>query len=359
MGNVYLARLAMVIGGLGSALLFLQLGIPLPWILGPMLWTAMLKLRYPAQVFFPRGLRNLFLIPLGYNIGAYVTNEAAREIMHQLPGITLATFAAIALSVFLAFLTTRTTGVSYASSVIGNMPGGLTPMMLICENIPGADIGVVAVLQTVRLMMSIAVVPVLLAYGFGASGQAVAAANLHTVWDFAFSYWQLALAAVFGALLFEFMRFPSSFFVGPIVAASALSIYANVPLPAAPVWLVNVAQVTTGLYLGTFIDPFQLSKNHRLFPVCLLGALMIVAGSLVIGYFLSNLLGFSLATAFLACAPGGAAEMSITGMALGENVPIILAYQLFRLLFLNFVMPLCLKWYFTRPHGQGPPPLSL
>ncbi|MDR2006649.1 MAG: AbrB family transcriptional regulator [Acidaminococcales bacterium] len=358
MGNVYLVRLAMVMGGIGSALVFLRLAIPLPWILGPMVWTTLLKLRYPAQVFFPRSLRNLFLIPLGYNIGAYVTGDALREIMRQLPGITLATFAAIAISVGLAFWTTRTTGVSYASSVIGNMPGGLTPMMLICENIPGADIGVVAVLQTVRLMMCIAVVPFLLAYGFGTGGQPAAAVPLRPVWDFAFAWWQLALVAVLGALVFEFMHFPSAFFVGPIITASAFSIYANVSLPDAPVWLVNIAQVTTGLYLGTFIDPFQLSKNHRLFPVCLLGAVLIVAGSLLVGYFLSNLLGFSLATAFLACAPGGVAEMSITGMALGENVPIILAYQLFRLLFLNFVMPVCLQWYFTRPHGHGQPPLS-
>jgi membrane AbrB-like protein len=348
MSSVYLVRLAMLVGGLVGAFIFLQLSIPLPWILGPMIWTTFMKFRYPAQVFFHRGLRNVFLIPLGYNIGTYVTNDAAQAITSQLLGITAATVAAIVLSIVLAIWTTRATGVSYASSVIGNMPGGLTPMLLICEDIPGADVGVVAVLQTVRLMMTIAVVPILLAYGFGANGALSATSVLSATGDFPLPYWQLILAAVIGALLFEFLHFPSAFFVGPIIAASALSIYTNLSLPGAPIWLINIAQVTTGLYLGTFIDPFQLSKHHHLFPVCTIGALLIVLGSLAIGYFMSIFLGFSLATAFLACAPGGVAEMSITGMALGENVPIILAYQLFRLLVLNFVMPPCLQWFFTR-----------
>ena len=317
MGNVHLVRVAMVAGGLGSALVLWKLSVPLPWILGPMIWTTLLKFRYPAQVFFPRSLRNLFLIPLGYNIGAYVTTDAAQAIMRQLPGITLSTFAAVALSILLALWTTRATGISQSSGVIGNMPGGLTPMLLICENIPGADVGVVAVLQTVRLMMTIAVVPFLLAYGFGTGGQHTDPLYIKPAWDFSLPYWQIALVAVMGALLFEFMNFPAAFFVGPIIAASALSIFAGLALPEAPGWLINVAQVTTGLYLGTFIDPFQLSKNHRLFPVCMIGAALIVTGSLLIGYFLSNLAGFSIATAFLACAPGGVAEMSITGMALG------------------------------------------
>jgi membrane AbrB-like protein len=355
MSNVYLVRLAMLAGGLVSAGVFLKLSIPLPWILGPMIWTTFMKFRHPAQVFIHRGLRNIFLIPLGYNIGAYVNNDAARAITAQLPGITAVTVVGIVLSVILAIWTTRATGVSYASSVIGNMPGGLTPMLLICEDIPGADIGVVAVLQTVRLMMTIAVVPLLLAYGVGADGALAATPVLSAIGDFPLPYWQLIVAAVAGALLFELLHFPSAFFVGPIIAASALSIYLDITLPGAPYWLINIAQVTTGIYLGTFIDPFQLGKHHHLFPVCMIGALLIVAGSLVFGYYVSHFLGFSIATAFLACAPGGVAEMSITGMALGENVPIILAYQLFRLLFLNFVVPPCLQWFFTRARVGGQP----
>ena len=61
---------------------------------------------------------------------------------------------------------------------------------------------------------------------------------------------------------------------------------------------------------------------------------------------ISFLLAFSLITAFLAMAPGGIAEMSLAGMSMGENVSIILTYQLVRLLAINICVPPLLKWWF-------------
>jgi membrane AbrB-like protein len=338
----------MAVGGLAAALLFRALHVPLAWVLGPMCLTVLLKLRYPAAVFFPRWLRDLFLLPLGYSIGVHVTAEACQNIVSQFAGILLGTVVSILFSVLLALWTSRATGVSHASSVIGNMPGGLTPMILICEHIPSADIGVVAVLQSVRLMLAIAVVPLILVYGGLGAVQGGELPIVTVAADFPLAVWQLALLTLAGALLFWRLRAPAAFLMGPIAVIGALSVYLARPMPEAPAWLLNIAQVTTGLYLGTYIDPFQLSRNRRLFPVCIIGAMLIVLGCLLVGYFLSRWFGFSLATAFLATAPGGVAEMSITGMILGENVPIILSYQLFRLLVLNMLMPFGLAWFFNR-----------
>lgn len=61
---------------------------------------------------------------------------------------------------------------------------------------------------------------------------------------------------------------------------------------------------------------------------------------------LSTRYGFSLVTAFLAMAPGGIAEMSLAGMSMGENVSIILTYQLVRVLVINiFIPPLLSCWF--------------
>lgn len=47
-------------------------------------------------------------------------------------------------------------------------------------------------------------------------------------------------------------------------------------------------------------------------------------------------------------APGGITEMCVAGLAMGANVPLILAYQLFRLLTINFASPFVINWYFKR-----------
>ena len=350
MGNVYFVRIGMVIAALAGVVLFKTLGMPLPWLLGPMTSTVILKLKYPAQVVCPLKLRNLFLIPLGYGIGAHVTLEACHEIFNQLTGITLATFIAIIISVGLAWFTSRTTGVSIASSTIGNMPGGLTPMILICEKIKEADVGVVVVLQSLRLMGTIFAIPFLLEHGLGSvNGGAVSTAGLILPTVFVDApLWLLLLVPTLGAFVAHKIRMPADFLLGPILSAGALSIYLGGNLLPPPEWLTAISQIVTGIYLGTCIDPFELGKNRKLFPVAFIGMIGMIVGCLFIGYVLSTVYGFSLTTAFLATAPGGIAEMCITGMVLGENVAVILAYQLFRLMFLSFVMPVFLQWYFTR-----------
>lgn len=344
--SLSMARLYMAIGALLGAGIFLALGLPLPWLIGPMITTVILKIKYPSKIFFPVKWRNLFLIPLGYNIGAHITLDACHEIMAQIMGITVSTALSIGISLVLAWWMVKRTGITMASSAVGNMPGGLTPMLLLCESIPSADINAVAVIQSIRLMSTIAVVPILLTHGFGAT--AVDSAVLGAIHYLDIPAWQLIIAAVAGALAAHKINFPAAFFMGPIVAIGAFSLYLGGNLPEAPDWLIALSQVCTGLFLGTCIDPFQLGQNKKLLPVTLAGALILIVSSLFMGFLLSKYYGFTLATAFLATAPGGVAEMSITGMVLGENVPIILAYQLFRMLVLNIIMPPALKWYFTR-----------
>lgn len=76
--------------------------------------------------------------------------------------------------------------------------------------------------------------------------------------------------------------------------------------------------------------------------------MILVAVSVVVAHILSARYGFSLVTAFLAMAPGGIAEMALAGMSMGENVSIILTYQLVRVLVINIGVPPLLNWYFGR-----------
>ena len=338
----------MALGALVGVCIFTMLGLPLPWMLGPMLATILLKIKYPSKIFFPVKWRNPFLIPLGYNIGSSITLTACYEIVAQITGIVSSTAAILLISLLLAWCTMKQTGISKPSAAIGNMPGGLTPMLLICESIPRADINVVAVLQSIRLITTIAVVPMLLMEGFGKTAidkNIIAAANIEYV---DVPIWMLIIVAISGALVAYKIKFPSAFFLGPIIATGIFSVYMGGNLQEVPRWLFALAQLCTGLYLGTCINPFQLKENKKLLPIALIGSLLLIISSLSIGFILSRIYGFSLATVFLATAPGGVTEMCITGMVLGENVSIILAYQLFRMMVLCLVMPISLKWYFTR-----------
>ena len=84
----------------------------------------------------------------------------------------------------------------------------------------------------------------------------------------------------------------------------------------------------------------------RMIPFIFSGIVLMIGGSVGVAWSLSERYGFSLVTAFLAMAPGGIAEMCLAGMSMGEDVSIILTYQLVRLLFLNICVPLGITMYF-------------
>lgn len=73
-----------------------------------------------------------------------------------------------------------------------------------------------------------------------------------------------------------------------------------------------------------------------------------LAASITVAYILTDYYGYSLVTAFLAMSPGGLGEMCLVGLSLGENVSVILIYQLFRFLFLNIAVPIGLNSYFGK-----------
>ena len=156
--------------------------------------------------------------------------------------------------------------------------------------------------------------------------------------------WMVPIAAI-GAVVLQKLHIPTPRLLGPTLAASACSYFFGTFQPV-PDPLMTVAQISIGLYMGMLLDPARIKETARLMPFIITGILIIIAVSVAMAYYLSGIYGFSLITAFLAMAPGGIAEMCLAGMSMGENVSIILTYQLVRMLILNITVPMGLTWYF-------------
>src|SRR5690606_29279552 len=148
-----------------GGMLFTVLHVPLSWMLGPMtatiLWTTFTR----RSLGWPSRTRNAGLLLLGYSMGLSFTTECTRQIYTKLPYMLLATLLTIVFSLVIAILTSRLSGVNTASSVIGSVPGGLTQMVLLSEEIKGADGAVVAFMQTIRLLMVVFIIPFFAVHG--------------------------------------------------------------------------------------------------------------------------------------------------------------------------------------------------
>ena len=129
------------------------------------------------------------------------------------------------------------------------------------------------------------------------------------------------------------------------MATAAFAVYSGGVQPV-PFWLMAPAQVSIGLYMGMQLDADRIIKTKKMVPFILVGTALLIVVSIAMANVLAARYGFSLITAFLAMAPGGIAEMSLAGMSMGENVSVILTYQLVRLLAINICIPPLLKWWF-------------
>jgi membrane AbrB-like protein len=334
-------------------------------MLGPLTAVILWNVFTRRSLQWPGSLRNAGLGLLGYSMGLSFTLESARQITTQLPSMMVATIMTIVFSLALAVWTSKQTGVSFASSAIGSIPGGLTQMVVLSEEIEGADTAVVAFMQTIRLLSVIFVVPFLAVHGL-ANGPAAGAAGLgkpastaaNTLMGSLLLFVEaltsrplfagiLLLCLLAAAWLAAKLRFPTPYFLGPIIAAAIFTVAGFEP-PHLPSLLIYAAQWSLGIYMGLGIKLSSLHNWKKLLPFSLGGSIAVVAFSLGLSYAFSLYLPMSVMTAFLSTSPGGMTEMGVTASVVGANISLVVAYQMFRILFILFIVPYMLRWGFRR-----------
>lgn len=366
MNRILETILVTFIGGL----LFTLLHVPLSWMLGPLTAVLLWSVFTRRRLTWPTGLRNAGLAVLGYGMGLTFTLESAKQISSQLPTMLMATVLTIAFSLAGAFVTSKYTGISMASSAIGSIPGGLSQMVVLSEEIEGSETTIVAFMQTIRLLAVIFIVPFLAVHGLangvqtdfasglgkqGSGGGGFIDSFMQWVHDAAarpMLYVLVVVVVALSAWLAAKLRFPTPYFLGPIIAAGLLTV-TGYELPHLPSLFTILAQWSLGIYMGMGINLSSLSNWRKLLPFSIAGSVAVVAFSLGLSYVLSLVHPISVLTGFLSTSPGGMTEMGVTASLIGADVSMVVAYQMFRILFILFIVPYALRWGFRRFSGSG------
>lgn len=328
------------------------LRMPIPWMLGPLLATALVTLcGQPTRS--DLRLRNIGQWVMGASLGLYFTPM----IVAQLLGLWWAVLASVAWALLLGLLyghwlyrscAGRLPGVDAAalrpSAYYAGAIGAASEMTLLAER-EGARTDLVAASHSLRMVIVVLIMPFgmlaakswwhldVVAYT-PAAAKATSATGLVL----------LALATGAGALLMRWRHLPNPWFLGPLLVAIALAATQTVPSAVPPV-LSNAAQLFIGLSLGVRFSPaFVHTAPHWLWRVAL-GTLGVLLCCAVFGWLLALVSGLHPATAILGTAPGGMTEMSITAKVLQLGVAVVTAFQVTRLVaVLMLVRPVYRHW---------------
>lgn len=315
---------AAVVGLLASGI-----GVPLAWVLGPMLTVAAVSLAGFKLPDFQGG-RKLGQLIVGSAIGLTMTGEAFGMLTAWAPAMMLTAVVSICVTVLLTVPFARLSRLDTATSFFSLTPGGLSEMAGVGAK-EGAKTEVIALAQAVRVALLVTLLPSLL-LAFGQDGGASASGSLKAL---SLPVYVGLLLASFGAVyLVRFLRANNPWMIGALLAAGCAAGFGWVE-GRAPEVPFALGQYLIGITIGA---RFRKENMVGMARILMLVVLSIAAMTMLLfGYavLLHLTSGLDLSSMTLAASPGGMAEMALTAKALHLNVVLITGFHILRSFVVN------------------------
>ena len=323
--QVFLHLIAGLLLALFAALLFEAWHSPLPWMLGPLFATATARL-LNAPFNCPWQIRAAGQWAIGTVLGLYFTPSVIAILVNRGSVIFIAVMFALLLGLVCAWLLARLSGIQRSTAFFCMAIGGASEMAAQAAR-HHARVDYVAAAHSLRLMLVVAIIPFALKF-FDVHGQDAYEPATRIIQP-------LGLIVLIGlttcaALVLQKLRWPNAWVIGPLLISIAITA-ANISLSALPTWMSHAGQLFIGFSLGTHFTPSFIRGAPRFMlsvAVCTIFALIVSAG---FGWLLADCCDLHFATAILATAPGGIAEMSLTAKTLELGVPIVTAFHVSRM----------------------------
>lgn len=306
--------------GTAGGIVFAAAGLPLPWMLGPMVLTMLASLA-GLRFAVPQRLRRPMIAVVGVLLGSTFTLDRLAAAIPWLPSLAALPVYVVTVGALIYLYLLRFGGFDRRSAFFAATPGGLSEMIALSDSF-GADPRTVALIHGTRLSLIVLVIP-LLADAIWTIDRSSTAAASSLALDEALI---LALAGGLGYGLGVRLRLPAGAFVGPLIA-SALVHLAGWVEAAPPATLVAAAQVVIGTSVGArFVGVPLAAIRHAM----LLGAgatLIMLAVTLVFAVALMWFTGHPLILLLLAYIPGGFTEMSLIAYGLGVDPAFVVSHH--------------------------------
>jgi uncharacterized protein len=304
------------------------IGIPLPWLLGPMFGVGLLTfLGWSARQ--PSFGRKAGQMTIGIALGLYFTQAAIAELIGYAGWMAGAAAVSIFSTVLCARYFQKLARVDGLTATYACAIGAASDMALQAQK-RGADGASVATSHAVRVMIVVTAVP-FLAVLFGQAGvDAALKASARVVEIAPQVLIGLAVVSTALALLVRKTRFPSPWILVPLFTAGVYAALGNEA--RLPDVVVSAGSLMIGWNLGQFMTKEFFTAAPRVMFAAIVMTVVMLVFAVAFSLLLNWAAGISLLSAIVATAPGGVAEMALTAKVLGLGAPLVTAFHLFRLL---------------------------
>ena len=332
-----------VTAAVALTLAFDVLDLPSPSLFGGLLAGLVRGLAGRRRLAVPKPATTAAQGLIGVSIGALVDLDTLEAVGRDWLPVLVVTVATLVLSVLAGLLMRLQPGVSPVTGAFAMIAGGASGITAMSREL-GADDRMVAVLQYLRVLLIVVLMPVTAAAVFGADpgsgGPTVDDGG--PGWPAGLLFAAVCLGA--GAPLGRLLRIPVPTLLGPMLVAAGLDLGglsggADVPAP-----LEAAAFLVIGLMVGLNFSRDSLRTIGRALPLALVVILGLVAACAGLGAVLAVTTGASALDAYLATTPGGLYAVLATAQDSGADATFVLAVQVLRLFVMLLSAPLLARW---------------
>jgi membrane AbrB-like protein len=323
----------LVIGAAGG-LTFLWLNLPGGLISGAMFAVGIAALS-GRPVAMPAILTQSVLVLLGITLGSLVSRQMIQHMSAYPLTIGLLALATFCSTFGSSIYLQRVHGWDQTSALLAGSPGALSQITMLAAE-KGADVAAIAVVQTMRVIILTAALPLLLALTGVASNAPINPANLLVAEPLELA--ALAAAAIAVALLLRLAKFPASWMFGAMIASAVLHGTGLIE-GGLPPWMRNIALVGIGAVIGTRFA--RISKktlvSHINAGLGSFAVAIVISAIFVTAVVLATHVRF--ADVVVAFAPGAMDAMLALALTLHIDPIFVGAHHLSRFVFVSITTP--------------------
>lgn len=326
--------LTLALAAAGGAL-FLVLGMPLPLLLGPMLFCLVAALG-GAPLADVGTLGILMRTILGVAVGASITPEVLAGLPEMAVSLLFVPLFILVIALIGYPLLRRAFGFDHATAWYGAMPGGLQDMLVFGEE-AGGDIRALSLIHATRVLVIVTVAPMIMTTYWSVDlsqppGEPMGSVAPHELV-------LMAACGLFGWKLAERVNLLGASILGPLILTAILSL-AGLIQHRPPSEMIQAAQYFIGIAVGSKYVGITLRELRLHVTAGLVYSLALAAISLA---FIEVIVQLGLAPgldAFLAFLPGGQAEMIVIAIIAGADLAYVVSHHLLRIVLVIVLAPI-------------------
>ena len=338
-----LSTLGIASAGVG---VFVLLGLPLPFLFGPMafcLFAALMGARLRGMGVVSTAARTI----LGVAVGASITPDVVARIPSMAWSVALVPVYVIAIGA-VGYPFFRRLGFDPVTAWYAAMPGGLQDMILFGKE-AGGDVRALSLIHATRVLIIVTLAPLILIWLYdapldGAMGEPLRdlpAAELIL----------MAVAALVGWKGGERIGLFGASILGPMIVTAALSL-ADLIHVRPPEEAILAAQFFIGIGIGIHYVGVTLRelRGHILSGIAFV---LVLAALAAIFTEIVTLSGLARPVeGFLSFAPGGQAEMTVLALVAGADLGFVILHHLVRIVIVITGAPIAARLAGVRPRPR-------